>query len=247
MGIQKNGIMGTFYNKTGAVIGRRYRGINMITGRHRSGKRKFTTSQLEHQYKVGLLTATLNYFPTQIGQGFKNYSKGRIAMNVAFSYNFGHAFIVTPEPEVVVVETGPSLPVAEGLDVEQTDEEKISAWEQVAARITLDFPKLVLSRGDIYPPNCAELMVSDDASFTCSWLASPQSEFNRATDMVCLAVWNATENTSWHYRNCTQRGNLTFTDAFAPGSADNVLHCYLYCVSANGKQIGDSEYVQLKR
>ncbi|TKC06160.1 hypothetical protein [Pedobacter frigoris] len=59
MGIQKSEPFGGFYKKTGPIIGRRGRGMNIITGLHYKSNKPSTSGQLEVQDRFTLLNRFL--------------------------------------------------------------------------------------------------------------------------------------------------------------------------------------------
>ncbi|SMC97160.1 DUF6266 family protein [Pedobacter africanus] len=94
MGILQSGPLGPFRKKTGPLIGRKHRGINVITSLHHTSKKKPTLKQSDAQYKFGLLNNFLKIIKTSVNSGFASYAKGQSAVNAAFSYNFDHAFVL---------------------------------------------------------------------------------------------------------------------------------------------------------
>lgn len=93
MGILKSGILGPIRNKTGNTVARMHRNINVITATYRLSNKPATPAQLEIQEKLGMLSSFLNYIGDLIQRGFKQYSKGKDPINVAYSYNYDHAFV----------------------------------------------------------------------------------------------------------------------------------------------------------
>ncbi|SMC70316.1 DUF6266 family protein [Pedobacter nyackensis] len=93
MGILKSGIHGPVRNKTGALITRMHKGMNIVTGGYRKSNKAPTTSQLDAQAKLGLLSGFLSHIDELIKIGFKQYAKGKDPVNVASAYNYNHAFL----------------------------------------------------------------------------------------------------------------------------------------------------------
>lgn len=95
MGILKSGILGPIINKTGPTSGRIRRGQNVISGarKKRRGKKKNTPLQLEAQAKFALLSDFLSLIKDLTEHGFKHFARGKDPVNVAYSYNFPHAFL----------------------------------------------------------------------------------------------------------------------------------------------------------
>jgi hypothetical protein len=93
MGILKSGIHGPVRNKTGKLITRMHRGLNVVTGPYRKSNKPPTELQLEAQIKLGLLSGFLSHIDDLIKIGFKHYAKGKDPINVAYAYNYDHAFL----------------------------------------------------------------------------------------------------------------------------------------------------------
>lgn len=93
MGIQKSGPFGGFYKKTGPIIGRRAKGMNIITALHHPSNKSSTVAQLSVQGRFTMLNTFLRKLKVVLMKGFGQYAKGRSAMNAAFSYNYPHAFV----------------------------------------------------------------------------------------------------------------------------------------------------------
>lgn len=93
MGILRSGILGPIVNKTGSTVGRMHRNINVITSLYRENDKPATSAQLKVQQKLGLLSSFLSAIDYLIKPGFKQYSKGKDPLNVAYSYNYDHAFV----------------------------------------------------------------------------------------------------------------------------------------------------------
>lgn len=93
MGILKSGILGPFRKKVGPGIGRRHMGQNLILPLPHKSNKPATAKQLETQVKLGLLNSFLNTIDKLVNIGFKQYTKHNSPVNVAFKYNYNHAFV----------------------------------------------------------------------------------------------------------------------------------------------------------
>ncbi|MES2829991.1 MAG: DUF6266 family protein [Bacteroidota bacterium] len=231
MGIQKNGLLGTFYNKTGAVVGRRYRGINVITGLPRISNKEATPAQKEQQFKIGALTEMLSYLAEEVNIGFKKYKKKGHPVSLAFSYNFSRAFIVLPRVEKILEFNGDDVPVTV-LDFQ--------------SYILLDFPKMVITRGDIFSPDCPSIEIAENGNFTCSWMTTPECVYNWRTDLVTLVIWDDTQKKSIHFRCMANRASLSFTEQLPQEFMGGKLHGYLFCSTADYREVGESVYLPIQ-
>jgi hypothetical protein len=93
MGILKSGILGPMTNKTGPTTGRMYRGMNVVTAAYRKSNKPPTSLQIDVQAKFGLLNNFLSNIENLVKIGFKQFAKRKDPLNVAYSYNFEHAFL----------------------------------------------------------------------------------------------------------------------------------------------------------
>jgi len=93
MGILRTGIFGGFRKKTGPIIGRRVNGQDIITGHHHKSTKGPTKKQIEINDKFRLLTTFLNPIAALVNMGFKYVARGKRPLNVAYAYNYDHAFV----------------------------------------------------------------------------------------------------------------------------------------------------------
>lgn len=72
-----------------------YRGQNVISGARKKskGKKKITSLQLETRVKFALLIDFLSLTKDLTENGFKHFARSKDPANVAYSYNFPHAFL----------------------------------------------------------------------------------------------------------------------------------------------------------
>lgn len=88
MGIIRQGIFGGFENRTGALIGKRINGKNVICALpHKSAKPR-SQKQLEQEAKFQLLIRFLRRLNVLIAVGFKKASGKGHAFNAAVKHNF---------------------------------------------------------------------------------------------------------------------------------------------------------------
>ncbi|TCC99549.1 hypothetical protein FBD94_09810 [Pedobacter hiemivivus] len=87
MGIITWGVLGGFRNKTGAVIGSRFRNRDVIKGLTRPSNKPATLKQLFQRSKFALVTAFLSSFSNFIELFYGNRSASNSPMNEAVSYH----------------------------------------------------------------------------------------------------------------------------------------------------------------
>lgn len=121
MAIINDGILGPFNNKVETVIGRKFRGLDIMTGLYeKRTNNPPTLDKLRQQARFGLLNSFLSDISTLVNPGFKNYvKKGQSPINAAFSYNFAHAFIESNE----AVADGPVISIDDSGDPGSEDSE----------------------------------------------------------------------------------------------------------------------------
>ncbi|SMC88919.1 DUF6266 family protein [Pedobacter africanus] len=90
MGVLRKGIFDGFENKTGALIGRRVKGKNVISAVPHSAAKTRTPAQLDQQLQFKRVVAFMRSFNELIAIGFaKGKNKGN-AFNAAVKFNYKH-------------------------------------------------------------------------------------------------------------------------------------------------------------
>jgi len=206
MGILKSGILGPMTNKTGPVTGRMYRGTNVITSAYRKGNKPPTALQTDNQAKFGMLNSFLSHIENLISIGFKQFAKGKDPLNVAYSYNYDHAF----------------LSEAEGF--------------------TLNYPKLVYSRGYILPPECPTILALP-TQLEFNWLPQRQSKYCQFTDLATFMVYNPTKAHAFKKIGITDRYEQGYLLDLPKNYIGDTVHCYMSLASKDGKLQGNSMYI----
>ena len=89
MGIINRGILGGFQNKTGAVVGVRWRGLDVMRGMPRRTTKNFSQGQKDHQKKFKMLSHLISMVAPVINIGFRERYGTTTAKNRAMAYNLG--------------------------------------------------------------------------------------------------------------------------------------------------------------
>jgi len=210
MGIIKNGILGTVVNKVGAVVGKKIRGQNVITGISRGSNKRESSDQLEQQFRFGLLSRFLMTHGGLIESGFKRKARQQSAMTTAYHYNYPNAFLV---------------------------QEKIAGESEkpLSERIKLDYAALCYSVGPIQGPNCGRVVRNADATCTFSWLDYPQSRDSQNTDRAGCLIWDASTGRAYYLVDVGLRGSLGFDVDISFLPTDVELHFYMHFINASTK------------
>ena len=95
MGIQISGMFGGFYKRTGALIGIRGKGKDIVTALHHPNTKAATEKQIVQQEKFAMLTGFFVPIGNLVAKGFKQYAKKNTPLNAACKFNWGHAFVET--------------------------------------------------------------------------------------------------------------------------------------------------------
>jgi hypothetical protein len=93
MGIISGGILGGFSNKTGSVVGARWRKRDVIKGLPRPSKKAATQLQIEQRTKFGIVTGFLRYLSAWIDKAYKKGPGSSSPMNEAVAYHLQNAII----------------------------------------------------------------------------------------------------------------------------------------------------------
>ncbi|MES2828141.1 MAG: DUF6266 family protein [Bacteroidota bacterium] len=93
MGIIKSGILGGFRNKTGDVVGSKWRTLDIIKGLPRINGKPASKKQALHRSKFKLVTEFCSWMSELVDVGYKNLSNTDTPMNVAVAYHLKDAVI----------------------------------------------------------------------------------------------------------------------------------------------------------
>ncbi len=220
MGILRSGIFGGFRKKTGPIIGRRGRGMNIITGLHHPSTTEPTKKQGDAKEKFTLLTSFLNIIPDLVNMGFKHYAKNKRPLNLAYSYNYENAFVVEGDHFLI---NYPKIMYSRG-HIETPD----------GAGVVLE-SSLVVSEGSS--------IVSETRSIRFSWSPQNQSVYCQYTDLGTFLVFNPAKDKAVVEVNAIARYSLEYSVELPLDFEGDTVHCYMSFASANGKFRGDSVYV----
>ncbi|WP_285054546.1 DUF6266 family protein [Pedobacter ginsengisoli] len=91
MGKLTGGIDYDMIGRTGNHVGRRVKGVNIISMRPAKSNRPPTQLQLNQRIQFGLITSWLSWISSFIKIGFQNYDADKSPMNAAVGYNLEKA------------------------------------------------------------------------------------------------------------------------------------------------------------
>lgn len=208
MGIQHLGAFGGFRNKTGALVGHRTGGQNVITAIPHPSNKPPSVAQINQRAKFGMLVSFLRRMTSLIRVGFQDAREQKqSAFSAAITENYYKAI------------TG------------------------VAPNFTIDYAKLVYSKGLLSIPYNPTVVIDTPATVKVSWLAYFEADSGSATDMATIVLYNPTKGKFVKLTGASARSTLTFNLPVPADFAGDECHVWISMVSANGKLVSDSQYI----
>lgn len=119
--------------------------------------------------------------------------------------------------------------------------ERVYAPESLAE--SLDFSKLMYSRGDVATPNCASAVSLMNSGVSFSWLAEAESQYSRVNDLATFMIYHEETGMAVGMQNVVSRGALGYILNLPEAMQTGMRHCYMSFVSEDRKLVGDSVYV----
>lgn len=220
MGILRSGIFGGFRKKTGPIIGRRGRGMNIITALHHPSTIAPTKPQQDAKERFSLLTSFLSTISELVNIGFKHYAKNKRPLNLAYSYNYKNAFVMEDDRYLL---NYPQIMYSRGHT--ETPE-----GEQVVLESSL-----VVSEGSS--------IVSEIRRVKFTWSPQGQSVYCQYTDLGTFLVYNPAKEKAITVVKAIDRYALEYSVVLPLEFEGDLVHCYMSFASADGKVTGDSVYV----
>lgn len=110
---------------------------------------------------------------------------------------------------------------------------------------TIDFPKLLISKGKLPTPYLVEVIIDAPAQVKFKWQLPPAGSQNAGnpTDKAIFVVYNAARGQLVTLEGVVVRSTLQYALQIPPDFSGDIVHCYMSFVSADGKQASDSIYV----
>jgi len=118
------------------------------------------------------------------------------------------------------------------------------AFLEVGGQTVLNFPMLVLSRGNVARPD--GLQVERQANVLhFTWQPQRQSASCLFTDLASFLVYNAVKKRVIIRSRAASRYDCSFSMVMPNNTAGDELHCYLTFSTADEKVVGNSKYLCL--
>jgi len=113
----------------------------------------------------------------------------------------------------------------------------------VSPNFTIDYEKVVYSRGKLDVANNPLVAVTTAAKLDYSW-AAPTGDTNAlGTDKVTFVVYNEAKNKFVTLKGVVQRSALAYVLQLPPDWSGDEVQTYISFVSADGKLVSDSVYL----
>jgi hypothetical protein len=113
----------------------------------------------------------------------------------------------------------------------------------IAPNFSIDFTKVLYSRGDLIGPWNPNVATSIADEITFAWDASPVTPLSKEDDQVSVLVYAPVLQKYVILENAAERSELTFDLQMPAEFAGETVHCYISVVSADGKQVSSSVYI----
>jgi len=108
---------------------------------------------------------------------------------------------------------------------------------------TIDFPKLLISKGKLAQPYRIEVIIDAPAQVKFKWQEGLAGEFGKPTDKAIFLVFNAAKGQYVMLNGIVTRSALQYILSIPPDFSGDIVHCYMSFVSADGRAVSDSIYV----
>ncbi|MES2454831.1 MAG: DUF6266 family protein [Bacteroidota bacterium] len=116
------------------------------------------------------------------------------------------------------------------------------AFVEVEGQTMINFPMLVLSRGNVAKPDGLKVdRQGNQLNFT--WQSQRQSASCLFTDLASFLVYNPVKKRVTLRSRIVSRYEGIFSMVLTDNTAGDELHCYLSFSTADGKAVGNSKYI----
>lgn len=113
----------------------------------------------------------------------------------------------------------------------------------VAPNYVIDYPEFMYSKGFLSGAYAAAAVVDTPATIKLSWTAQLDTGEGLPTDMATIVVYNPVKNQFVRLIGAAARSALAFNLTVPPDFAGDACHVWMSMVSANGKLVSDSKYI----
>lgn len=114
----------------------------------------------------------------------------------------------------------------------------------VSPNFTVDFSKLLISKGKLAEPAELDVEMNQAAKVKFSWEMDPQmqKEDGEPTDTAVFVLYNPAKDKFVKYRGAVMRSELSYVLSVPASFSGDAVQCYMFFVSADGKSVSTSTY-----
>lgn len=108
---------------------------------------------------------------------------------------------------------------------------------------SIDFPKAILSRGELLVSLIRSVLLQIDSTLYIAWENGPFSAFCNASDLANFVIYNVNKQKFVVFKNVAARSDQAVTLKLPRGYAEGVLHGWMHYVNEKGDQVSTSVYM----
>lgn len=108
---------------------------------------------------------------------------------------------------------------------------------------TIDFPKLMITKGKLEQPYMMGLTVDTPAQIKFTWEQKTTDNNGKPTDKAIFFVFNPAKNQSVTQIGAVTRSALQYEMPMPLDFVGDTVECYMSFMSADGKEVSDSLYI----
>ncbi|ACU05067.1 DUF6266 family protein [Pedobacter heparinus] len=113
----------------------------------------------------------------------------------------------------------------------------------VTPNYTIDYAKVMFSKGPLDLPNDPQINVATAAKLDYSWAATTGDSNGLATDKFSFVVFNPSKNKFVTLKGGAVRSALAYSLQLPGDFSGDTVEAYFSIVSADGKMVSDSVYI----
>lgn len=113
----------------------------------------------------------------------------------------------------------------------------------VAPLYSIDYPKVMISSGELDKINAPEVSVTEDAQIDIAWAANGSMFSGKPTDLLTFMLYNPEKEEFVYAKGAAARSVLSYELMVPSMFSGDTVYLWLSVVSADGKLVSDSQYL----
>jgi len=113
----------------------------------------------------------------------------------------------------------------------------------VSPNFTMDYPKVVFSKGSLSKPGTPEVETAVVAEVKFNWTNVFNEGYGAGTDEISVMVYNPLKDQFVFKTAAAVRSALTYTLLLPADFSGDTVQCYISAVAADGKKVSDSQFI----